>query len=151
MVSRYENAVELLTASADTEPGPIDLVDEDAPLHVFITTATWCDSCKRHLPRIAALKESLADTKVVILGVPADEKDTVQKWKKYQEEFKPAYRIATGIEPQQRERMLDLIKQKTGTDALPCTLVVDRTGYPVAVEPGIPSVSKVRKLVSESN
>lgn len=145
--------IEAATAApARTEGSPglrLDLVDEDgAPsrLNLYVTMATWCVACKKHLPQVAELRERFGEEELGVLGVPFDPGEGDDLLDAYLAENEPAYRLLRGLRPEDRARVREILVTTIKTDALPSSIVTDAEGRVLAAFPGVPSVSDLRRL-----
>ncbi len=153
---KYQQPTESSLETVEAQPGPFDyqiqdLENDGANLRVLITMATWCESCKKHLASIARLKKSCENAKVAFYGVPIDNTDTPAKLQEYVQRHDVPYRIIGELNEYERKQAADYIKQRLGSDALPCTIVSNRAGQPLAVHFGIPTVSEIRRILAELN
>ena len=86
--------------------------------------ATWCGPCKRELPNVQRLYNTMKDKGVVFLIVSKEDPGTVQGWLADQEYDMPFY-IRTGSAP------ADLSSR-----AIPATFIIDHEGTVVFKETG---------------
>ena len=121
----------------------------NAQLRVFITMATWCPSCLKHLPDLDVLGESFGSDELEFIGLPIDPTDTEQKLRDYADKHKPAYRILHQLSDKDRESISNAMSNVTPFDALPATFVTTADGKLVWSQAGIPTVSRLRKLLIE--
>ena len=115
-------------------------------LRMYTTTATWCAACKRHLPQLAHLRSLFSEGELEMFGVPADPIDSREKLDAYAAKHRPAYRMLSGISPEDRTRVLDVIRTITKSEGLPSTIVTNRDGKVLACFPGVPTASEVARL-----
>lgn len=121
----------------------------EAPIRVYTTMATWCESCLRHLPEVNAMCDVLADDNVEIIALPIDLDDNEQKLTAYAEKFQPRYRLRKDLSLADRQVLTQYLNQhlQTTEPPLPSTIVTDRAGDTLQVTAGLPSASGIRKLV----
>jgi peroxiredoxin len=118
-----------------------------AQLRMYTTTATWCAACKRHLPQLALLRAHFAQGDLQLYGVPADPIDSRQMLEAYHKEHRPAYQMLSGISPEDRTKVMDVIRTMTKSEGLPSTIITDRAGKVLACFPGVPTASEVARLL----
>jgi len=119
-------------------------VPDDKPI-VFVTTATWCASCKKNLPQVELLKKRFGE-QFHFYGLPVDPEDLVDDLKVYEERFNPAYQILTSLSLSDRSEVSNLVRKFLGDEVLPSTIVTNAKGEILALQKGIPSVSELRKV-----
>lgn len=120
-------------------------------LRVYTTMASWCTSCKKWLPQLSELRESLAKEDLAMYGVPIDVQDTSQVLANYAEQFKPAYELLAQLPPEVRTSFRDFVSEQLHTDALPATVVTTPDGRVVSMQSGIPSVSDIKRLLETTS
>jgi len=126
-------------AIADQPPSPAHR------LRVYTTLATWCPSCKTHLPALRRLHAELAREGVDLIAVPVEETDDDQTLAAYARDHHLPSRLAT-IDPAQRPQVVAEIAQALGENPpLPSSVVTDSHGRILAANPGVPSVSDLRR------
>ena len=120
-----------------------------APIRVYTTMATWCQSCLRHLPEVNAMCEVLAEEQVEIIALPIDVDDDEQKLTAYVEQLKPLYRLRKELSSEDRQALATFLNRhlQTTEPPLPSTVVTDHLGNALQVTAGLPSASEIRKLV----
>ena len=117
---------------------------------MYTTMATWCAACKRYLPHLAHLRSTFTSHEMEMIGFPVDKKDDSDKLNEYVSRSRPAYRLITAPSPDARSAVQRVLKETLGSDALPSTIVTDRTGRIVGVFEGVPTTSELRKLLDPS-
>jgi len=135
---------QLLSIASASEPGT-------GKLRVYTTMASWCTSCKKWLPQLSELRESLAQEDLAMYGVPIDVQDTSQVLANYAEQFKPAYELLAQLPPDVRTSFRDFVSEQLHTDALPATVVTTPDGRVVSMQTGIPSVSDIKRLLEANS
>jgi len=118
-----------------------------ATLRLYSTMATWCPSCKQHMPQFALLRRAFDAGSLAEFGVPIDAEDTPAKLRDYLAAYQPAYELLIDLNPTQRSEVQLLLAETLGAEVLPSTIVTDRQGRVVLVAKGIPTVSELRKLL----
>ena len=98
--------------------------------------ATWCGPCKLEIPWFVEFEQKYKDRGFAVLGVSMDD-DGWEVVKPYLAKTKINYRIVVGNE--------QVAKQYGGLDALPTTLVIDRTGTIHSTHEGLVSKSVYEK------
>ncbi|MEE9606304.1 MAG: ASPIC/UnbV domain-containing protein, partial [Myxococcota bacterium] len=95
---------------ADARPVRLKLRTRKAParaeegsraprLRMYTTMATWCATCRRELPQLRLLRESLDAEALELLAVPIDAEDTPEKLERYVAKHKPAYEMLSDLTP----------------------------------------------------
>lgn len=118
-----------------------------APLHLYTTMATWCAACKRHLPQLKQLRETLSDDSLAMYGIPIDETDNPEKLVRYLDEYHPAYDLLKDLPVEKRNEVQQMVSEALRTDALPSTVMTDANGNVLLVTGGLPTISQIRKLL----
>lgn len=116
---------------------------------VFTTMATWCKSCKSHMPQLQYLTEQTASDSVSFLGVPVDESDSAAKLTLYAEKNRPPYRLLQQLTAENRNAFANVLADSINTKALPSTIVTDASGTVLLSTPGVPTLSQIRKTLRE--
>jgi len=120
---------------------PADL-PRDRPLYLLTTMATWCEACLRHQPHLENLGTRYAD-QLVLCGVPVDPIETPEELARYAEKARPAYRILSHLDPEQRDRVMQVIRRELKTESIPCSLLVDSQGRILQAFYGTPDASDI--------
>jgi hypothetical protein len=91
----------------------------------------------------------LAEDQVEIVALPIDADDNEQKLSAYTEKFQPRYRLRKDLSPADRQVLTGFLNKhlQTTEPPLPSTVVTDRAGNTLQVTAGLPSASKIRKLI----
>ena len=118
-------------------------------LGLYVTTATWCEACLRHLPQINAMTKQLAADGIKIFAIPIDPEDNQAKLEKYLAKWKPAYQLMSDLPVTERAKVGAFLVKQTGTEGppLPSSVVTDAEGKVLLVTAGIPTVSDLRRLL----
>jgi len=120
--------------------------DPKAPLRMFTTMATWCKACRKHLPQFAHLRSVYAEGQLEMYGVPADAIETTKQLSDYVKIQQPSYRLLVDLTPEERTRVLAVLRATLHDEPLPSTIVTDAEGRVLKVFAGVPNVSQLRKL-----
>ena len=118
-----------------------------ARLRMYTTMATWCPSCKRHLPQLQHLRETFPAEVLELIGVPIDETDSAEMLQDYAQRFAPPYRLLLHLTGDQRDELTRILNTSAPEDALPSTIITDQNGNLFFTQAGIPTVSQLRKLL----
>ncbi len=117
-------------------------------LRVYTTFATWCPSCIKHLPMLRRLKEELANDGVELVAVPIDEADNNQKLAAYAKQWRPPSRLLA-LDPSKRAEATAVFTTALGEEPpLPSTVITDGSGRLLSAQPGVPSASALRKMLT---
>lgn len=115
-------------ALKDANGSTVRLSDYKGKVVLLDFWATWCGPCKIEIPWFMEFEQQLKDRGFAVLGVSMDEGGW-DEVKPYIEQHKINYRILLGD---------DSVEQAYGgLDALPTTLLIDRSGKIAAVHVGI--------------
>ncbi len=124
--------------------------DDGAPnarLRVYTTMATWCETCRGELPRIAALRESFSRNDVALHAVPVDPDDSREKLQRYLARHRPAYEMLIDLDAAEIGRVEEVLRRELRREPLPASIVTDSVGRVLSVEVGVPSLSALRRLL----
>ena len=136
-------------------PGPHDsqaslLAFEEAgaapALSLFVTTATWCEACKRSLPQVQALSENFGEEELNLVGVPVDPEDTERMLQRYVAEWRPAYRLLIEASAEAAAQVQALVAREFGEEVLPAAIATDPTGRIIALWDEVPTLSELRRV-----
>lgn len=127
--------------------GAVDASNE-ASIVAYVSMASWCPSCKRHLPYFQLVKNHFGD-QIQVVGVPVDPKDTEEVLQKYQDDFEPAYKLLTNLPNDDREKFDKAVLENLQTDVLPSTILTTSNGTILRIEKGFPTVSDFEKLIDQ--
>jgi peroxiredoxin len=109
---------------ATLEGESVTLGDFQGKIVFLNLCATWCGPCKREMPNVQALYDTMKDKGVVFLLVSKEDPETVQDWLADQEYDMPFY-IRSGAAP------ADL-----SSSAIPATFIIDHEGTVVFKDKG---------------
>ena len=119
-----------------------------ARYYIYLTMATWCTSCRSHLPQLRLLQEQLRAESVALVAIPADRLETREELLAYQQQL--PCRFAVDIHDGERDAILEQSRVLTHSDALPATLVLRSDGHVIAAFSGVPTVSQVRRVLRDA-
>ena len=122
----------------------------DAEFSMFTSMATWCPACRRELVNLQRLRDTFDASDLAMFGVPVDLEDDASMLAEYERKSAPAYDLLTDLTDPRRAGFTDYVRAALHTEVLPATVIVRRDGTPVYVDPGTPTVSKLRELVSHA-
>jgi hypothetical protein len=126
---------------------PMDTDAKPARLRVYTTFATSNPSSTSVLPVLRRLKEELSPEGVDIAAVPVDQTDDDPKLAAYTQQWKPTSRLV-GIAPAKRVEAIAAYAEAVDHDLpLPSTVITDDAGHILSAQPGLPSISTLRKLL----
>lgn len=123
---------------------------DSASLRMYVTMATWCPSCKKHMPQVGQLREVFSNEQLHIFGLPYDRLDTAEMLVEYQRVNMPPYELLMPLPDVEWERLDSLLRRALSTPALPSTIITNSAGEVLRVFLGVPTVSDVRKLLGTS-
>jgi peroxiredoxin len=115
-------------ALKDSNGSTVHLSDYNGKVVLLDLWATWCGPCKFEIPWFMEFEQQLKSRGFAVLGVSMDEGGWADV-KPYIEEHKINYRILLGDDT--------LEKSYGDLDALPTTLLIDRSGKIAATHVGI--------------
>ncbi|MCI0536287.1 MAG: CRTAC1 family protein, partial [Verrucomicrobiales bacterium] len=131
-------------AAADTRAKP------GARLRVYTTFATGSESCKQNLPVQQLLKDELAQEGVDLIAIPIDEADDNNKLATYNREWHPAARLVNFAPARRKEAATAFAKALGADPPLPSTVITDGSGRFLTAQPGLPSISTLRKMLART-
>lgn len=123
---------------------PSEAVHGGERLRLYVTMATWCNSCKRAAPRIAALRQRLETLGVGFYGVPVDPDDDPDALEAYRDRQHPPYRLLANLPESDRERFRSIVQARLGDQPLPSSILTNAEGRVLEVRAGVPTVSSLR-------
>jgi thiol-disulfide isomerase/thioredoxin len=127
-----------------------DVAAKPARLRVYTTFTTWCPSCKANLPLLKRLKEELGPEGVDMVAVPIDSEDDNRKLAAYAKEWKPSSRLVN-IAPSDRTNTVAAYTKALGEEPpLPSSVITDASGHILSAQPGVPSISELRKMAGQA-
>jgi hypothetical protein len=125
----------------------IDKTAQPARLHVYGSFTTSCEACNSGWPVLRRLKEELGPEGVDIIAVTVDEADDNAKLAAYANQWQPASRLVNIVQ-NQRPLAISAYAQALGQDPpVPSTVITDDAGHILSAEPGLPTLSAIRKLI----
>lgn len=123
------------------------LPESESELRLFITMATWCAACTKEGPQVEALRQGFKPTELELFGVPIDPDDDAARLKAYVKRHRPQYELLLGLDPERVREIKEFLLTELKSDALPATILVDRSGRILSVRGGLPSISEVRRVL----
>ena len=113
-------------------------------LTLVATMATWCVACVTEMPEFRALRESFNDRDLTIVAVPVDLNDTAEMLEGWASKYRPPYKIAVGIGPEEVARVNAVTLTELRAEAVPATFLIDSRGHVLMARWGVPTISDVR-------
>ena len=123
--------------------------NESAKLNMYISMATWCPSCKKHLPELRQLRSMFNGSVLEMIGVPVSNMDDAEELEQYVEAHEPPYDLAGSWTWEQRFKFFKLVISKTRREVLPSTVITDSKGHVLDIMQGIPSASDIIRLIPD--
>lgn len=123
----------------------LDSAAKPARLRVYISFATSAASTLSDLPALKRLKEALGPEGVDLIAVPIDAADDNAKLGAFAQQWKPASRLVNIPPAKRAEAVADYAKALDQEPPLPSTVITDDAGHILSAQPGIPSISILRK------
>ena len=120
-----------------------------AKLNMYVSMATWCPSCKKHLPELKQLRSMFQPSELKMTGVPVSDRDDAAKINQYATEHDPAYELSGSWTSDQRFKFFKLAVSQTRKEVLPSTIITDAQGNVLEIMPGLPSASDIIRLMPE--
>jgi hypothetical protein len=140
------SAPRLMLSSLVSEPA-----EALGEIRMYTTMATWCAACKRSLPQLKFLRESFRSDELQMAGIPADPADGPEKLMAYADKYQPPYQLLTHLDGEEISAVQKIATEALDQpDILPATIVTDADSRVLLTMAGVPSVSQLRKLLSET-
>lgn len=124
-----------------------DIAAKPARLRVYTTFATSFSTDS--LPLLRRLKEELSAEGVDMVALPVDEADDNTKLAAYAKQWKPTSRLVNIAPAKRAEVIAAYAKALSGEFALPSTVITDDSGRILSAQPGVPSLSELRKMLRQ--
>ena len=129
----------------DASGKPVKLSDFRGKVVLLNFWATWCGGCKLEIPWFMEFQDQYRNRNFVVLGVSMDE-DGWKVVKPFIAQKKINYPILLGNER--------IAKLYGGLDALPYTVIIDKSGHIAATHAGVPNKNdyktEIEKLLPRS-
>lgn len=127
-----------------------DIGKKPAQVRAYISFATTSPSWTEGLSRLKRLREVLGTEGVEIIAAPVEETDDNQKLAAYAGQWQPTARLVN-IQPGSRSQVVTAFADALGYAApVPSTVITDEAGHILAVQPGVPTISALRKWLPEA-
>jgi len=125
--------------------------DPPPRLRVLTTMATWCETCRGELPHFAKLRESFDEAEVQLLGIPVDSGDSRPMLEAWRQRYRPAYELQLELDDDEIAQVKRWVLSELRRDALPASIVTDRSGRVLETRWGAPTLSDLRRLLGASD
>jgi hypothetical protein len=126
----------------------LDATAKPARMRVYSAFTTSSVACRLDLPTLRRLVEELRPEGVDVVVVPVDPADDDPRLAAYAQQWKPAARFIN-IAAEKRADMATAFGRAIGrAEAIPCTVVTDGSGGILLAQPGVPTVSTLRRLLT---
>lgn len=116
---------------------------------MYVSMATWCPSCRRHLPQVKRIRDYFSDEQLALIGVPVDANDSDDMLIKFTNMYQPAYSLKKRWSRLELKKFTQITFDQFSTDLMPATIITDRQGQVLEVFRGVPTVSKIAEILSE--
>ena len=126
-----------------------DNENKSAKLKMYVSMATWCPSCKKHLPELRELRSMFDRSQLAMTGVPVTYGDDAKKIEQYVAEHAPPYELADVWPKDQRFKFFELALSQTKREFLPSTIITDAKGNVLEIMKGLPSASDIIRLLTD--
>jgi hypothetical protein len=125
----------------------LDEAAQPARLRAYTSFTTSCPSWTTDLPVWRRLKEELSSTGIDLVAVPIDAADDNARLAAYAKQWTPPVRLVN-IPPARRAEAVAAYAKALGQDPpLPSTVITDDSGHLLSAQPGVPSLSELRRLL----
>ena len=129
----------------------VDAAAKPARLRVYTTFTTSSPSCLSDVSILRRLKEELSSEGVDMVAVPIDQADDNSKLAAYNKQWKPSSRLVN-VPPARRVEAIAAFTKALGEEPpVPSTVVTDDSGHILAAQPGVPSISELRKMLERDH
>ena len=112
-------------------------------LRLYVSFASWCDNCKKHLTQIELLRNHFDEDALELIAVPIDSNDVASVLADYQEKFKPAFKPIGPWTPKNSNGFNKLIREHLNCDLFPASIITDGKGTVLKAFAGVPTISEV--------
>ena len=120
---------------------------DDATLHLYTSTATWCVACAAEVDDLARLRAAFGEDQLALLGVAVDPADDAASLRAWSERFGAEHEILVGLPPEDLEAFEQAVLDRLKRPGLPAALIADADGRIVHAQFGPPTVSTIRRLL----
>jgi hypothetical protein len=125
----------------------LDDAAKPARLRAYTSFTTTCPSWNRDLPVWRTLKEAFSSDGIDLVAIPIDPADDDSRLAAYAQQSKPPARLVN-IPPAKRAEAVVAYANALGQEPpLPSTVITDEAGHILSAQPGVPSISELRKLL----
>ncbi len=121
---------------------------DEAQLRVYTSMATWCASCQGELPQVARMRAAFNQSELALFAIPVDQNDDRANLQQYVAKHQPAYKMVFDVSDSERHSFNRIVEKTLHADGLPASIVTDRQGRVLHVGWGVPSISRIRLLLS---
>ena len=118
-------------------------------LNIYVSMATWCPSCKKHLPELTQLRSMFDRSELGMIGVPVSDRDDAEKLEQYAAEHQPPYELTDSWTSDQLFKFFKLAVSETRKEVLPSTIITDAKGDVLEIMQGLPSASDIIRLMAD--
>jgi hypothetical protein len=125
----------------------LDTFAKPARLRVYTSFTTSSPACNSDWPVLRRLKEELGSDGIDLIAVPVDETDDNPKLVAYATQWQPPSRLANILPANRAEARAAFAKALWQDAPLPSTIITDDLGHILSAQPGIPSISALRKIL----
>ena len=122
-------------------PDAIGVPKPNSRIQIITAMATWCDSCKSHLPELEKLTSDMG-SQIEIYAIAVDPDDSKQKLRDYISKYQPAYQlieVPANIGQQFLQQIIDIL----GHANVPFSAIRLPDGRIHSLHPGFPSKSEI--------
>lgn len=100
--------------------------------------ATWCPPCRKGIPDLVELQKEFGND-LVVVGISLDDASTIKEVAPFVKEYKINYPVVIGNEAVSR--------QYGGIQAIPTTVLIDKSGKIIETIVGLSPISKYRQMI----
>ena len=116
---------------------------------IYVSMATWCPSCRTHLPQLKRVRDYFSDEELALIGVPIDSNESDEVVMEYLKKYQPAYKLnVKQWDLPEREEFTKIAFNKFSTDLMPATIITDQEGIVLDIYRGVPTISEIAELLS---
>ena len=138
---------------ADKLPSPsLELSGLEVPtgkMAIVTSMATWCPTCKSHLPELAMLKERYSE-RIEVFAIAIDKQDTTEKLQEYFQANSPPYELLPDTREASATKFNEFVAAKIGAARLSSTVILGPNAKVLQVLPRVPTVSDIEMLIHDN-